>query len=148
MKDEQSVRIFLLYLRYRYKLSAMQTKTEFLIWDKIVNSAKQRFDYALYSNKFKGLETDVFDTLVLHIIVGFACGECHETISTNLHNELQHIGFDIRDEIIDTIVEDKHVLFSSEIYAAYLTFSMLEDGCSEFEVLGCVTDLLESQRVY
>lgn len=126
----------------------MQTTTEFLIWDKIVTSAKQKFDYELYSNKFKHMDADVFDTLILHIIVGFASGECHETISTNLHNELQHIGFDIRDEIIDTIIHDKHMVFSGEIYAAYLTFSMLEDGNSEFEILGCITDLLESPKVY
>lgn len=126
----------------------MQTKTEFLIWDKIVNSAKQRFDYDLYANKFKNLGSpDVFDTLVLHIIVGFASGECHETISTNLHNELQYVGMPVRDEIIDTIVQDKHVLFSREIYAAYLTFSMLEDGESEFEILGCITDLLENPKI-
>ncbi|WP_164112708.1 MULTISPECIES: hypothetical protein [Sphingobacterium] len=126
----------------------MQTKTEFLIWDKIVNSAKKRFDYELYANRFKGLDPDIFDKLILHIIVGFASGECHESISTNLHNELQHIGFETRDEIIDTIIQDKHIVFSCEIYAAYLTFSMLEDGESEIEILGYVTDLLESPRVY
>lgn len=126
----------------------MQTKTEFLIWDKIVNSAKRRFDYELYSNRFKSLDPDIFDKLVLHIIVGFASGECHESISTNLHNELQYIGFETRDQIIDTIIEDKHIVFSNEIYAAYLTFSMLEDGESEVEILGYVTDLLESPRVY
>ena len=123
----------------------MQTKTEYLIWDKIVNSAKQRFDFALYATK---LDPDTLDKLILHIIVGFASGECHESISTNLHNELVHIGIDVRDEIVDTIVADKHVLFSGEIYAAYLTFSMLEDGNSEFEILGYVTDLLESTRIY
>ncbi|ERJ59589.1 hypothetical protein [Sphingobacterium paucimobilis] len=126
----------------------MQTKTEFLIWDKIVNSAKKRFDYDLYANKFKNQDPDIFDKLVLHIIVGFASGECHETISTNLHNELQHVGVEIRDQIIDTIVQDKHIVFSGEIYAAYLTFSMLEDGHSEIEILGYVTDLLESPKVY
>lgn len=126
----------------------MQTTTEFLIWDKIVNSAKKKIDYELYSNKFRHMGTDIFDTLVLHIIVGFASGECHDSISTNLHNELQHIGLEIRDEIIDTIIYDKHIVFSSEIYAAYLAFSMLEDGCSEYEILGCVTDLIESPKVY
>ena len=124
----------------------MQTKTEFLIWDKIVNSAKTRFDHELYAHKFDNQQ--IFDKLILHIIVGFASGECHENIATNLHNELQHIGLDIREEVIDTIVEDKHVLFSAEIYAAYLTFSMLEDGSNEIEILGYVTDLLESPRVY
>lgn len=124
----------------------MQTKTEYLIWDKIINSAKKRFDHELYAHKFDNQE--IFDKLILHIIVGFASGESHETISTNLHNELQHIGLDIREEVIDTIVEDKHVVFSAEIYATYLTFSMLEDGDNEIEILGYVTDLLESPRVY
>lgn len=126
----------------------MHTTTEFLIWDKIVNSAKQKFDYELYSNKFRHLGDDVFDTMLLHIIAGFASGECHESISTNLHNELQHIGLEIRDEIIDTIIEDKHDVFSCEIYAAYIAFSMLEEGNSEFEVLGYVTNLLESPKVH
>ncbi|MFZ4862993.1 hypothetical protein ACL9RF_12505 [Sphingobacterium sp. Mn56C] len=126
----------------------MQTKTEFLIWDKIVHSAKKRFDYNLYANRFKNFDAEIFDKLILHIIVGFASGECHESIATNLHNELKFIGLDLREDILDTIVEDKHSLFSSEIYAAYLTFSMLEDGHNETEILGYVTDLLESPQIY
>lgn len=122
----------------------MQTQTEFLIWDKIVCSAKKRFKANLYGNKLKNIEPEIFDKLVLHIVLGFASGEEHETISTNLHNELEHIGIHVREGIIDTIIADKHDVFSAEIYAAYLTFSMLEDGESEHEVLGCVTTLLET----
>ncbi|MCT1526387.1 MULTISPECIES: hypothetical protein [Sphingobacterium] len=126
----------------------MQTKTEYLIWDKIVSSAKSRFDAELYANKFKNMQPELFDKLVLHIIVGFASGEDHESISTNLHNELDHLGIDVREGIIDTIISDKHIVFSPEIYAAYLTFSMLEDGASEAEVLGYVCDLLENPHIY
>lgn len=124
----------------------MQTKTEFLIWDKIVNSAKKRFDYEEYVHHFS--DTEVYDKLILHIIVGFASGESHDTISTNLHNELHHIGIVVNENFIDSIISEKHVEFSSEIYAAYLTFSMLEDGDNEIEILGYVTDLLESPKVY
>ncbi|MFZ4263482.1 hypothetical protein ACFRAE_15690 [Sphingobacterium sp. HJSM2_6] len=126
----------------------MQTKTEYLIWDKIVSSAKSRFDADLYSTKFKTMKPELYDKLILHIILGFASGEDHENISIMLHNELDHLGIDVREGIIDTIVSDKHVLFSAEIYAAYLTFSMLEDGSSEIEVLGYVTDLLENPQIY
>src|SRR5690606_40325371 len=59
----------------------MQTTTEYLIWDKIVASAKSRFDAKLYSNKFKNLQPESFDKLILHIIVGFASGEDHESIA-------------------------------------------------------------------
>ena len=125
----------------------MQTTTEYLIWDKIVASAKSRFDADLYATKLKNMSPEVYDKLILHIIVGFASGEEHQNIALNLHNELEFIGIDVREGIIDTIISDKHVVFSAEIYAAYLTFSMLEDGASEAEVLGYVIDLLENPKI-
>jgi len=125
----------------------MHTTTEYLIWDKIVNSARQRIDLNDYGDPVRQITPNVLDTLILHIIAAFASGEDHCTISTNLHNELQHIGIDVYEETIDKIISDKHVVFSSEIYAAYLTFSMLEDGHSEADVLDCVTDLLDAPKV-
>lgn len=125
----------------------MQTKTEFLIWDKIVKSAKQKFDYDQYLGFFT--DTKIYDQLILHIIIAFASGESHRTIATNLHNELHHIGFTMRIDEVADLIEDKHIVFSSEIYAAYLTFSLMEQGDnSEYEILGYVTDLLESPKIY
>lgn len=122
----------------------MQTKTEFLIWDKIVCSAKKRFDNTRYVKKLGNIDPEIYDKLVLHIILGFACGEDHESIATNLHNELEHIGIDIREDVIDKVLADKHEACSGEIYAAYIAFTMLENGDNIHEVLGCVTDLLEN----
>lgn len=124
----------------------MQTKTEFLIWDKIVNSAKQRFDYDQYLHFFES--SKIYDQLILHIIIAFASGESHEAIVVNLHNELHHIGFTMREDEVADLIDDKHFVFSNEIYAAYLTFSMMEHGDSEFEILGCITDLLESPKIF
>jgi len=126
----------------------MHTKTEYLIWDKIVHSAKNRIDVNTYGEKAAKISPEILDKLLLHIIVAFASGEDHCSISTNLHNELQHIGIAVNEEVIDNIIADKHVVFSAEIYAAYLTFSMLEDGHTEQEVLGYVADLLDSPKVY
>lgn len=126
----------------------MHTKTEYLIWDKIVNSAKGRINIDDYGEKAKTISPEILDKLILHIIAAFASGEEHCNISTNLHNELHHIGIDVHEEVIDKIVSDKHVVFSAEIYAAYLTFSMLEDGHTEQEVLGYVTDLLDTPKIH
>lgn len=126
----------------------MHTKTEYLIWDKIVNSAKGRIDIDDYGEKAKTISPEILDKLILHIIAAFASGEEHCSISTNLHNELHHIGIEVHEEVIDKIVSDKHVVFSAEIYAAYLTFSMLEDGHTEQEVLGYVTDLLDTPKIH
>ena len=126
----------------------MHTKTEYLIWDKIVSSAKKRIDLKSYGEKATHIRPEILDKLILHIIAAFASGEEHSTISTNLHNELHHIGIDVNEDFIDKIISDKHVVFSAEIYATYLTFSMLEDGHSEQEVLGYISDLLDSPKVH
>lgn len=124
----------------------MHSKTEYLIWDKIVHSAKTRIDIASLGEKATNIPEEIMDTLILHIIAGFASGEEHDTISTNLHNELRHIGIDVQESTVDAIIEDKHQVFNAEIYATYLTFSMLESGHSEQEILGYVTELLDSPR--
>src|SRR5690606_41226584 len=82
---------------------AMHTKTEYLIWDKIVNSAKRRIDINDYGEKATKISTEILDKLILHIIAAFASGEGHSTISTNLHNELHHIGMDVNEDVIDKI---------------------------------------------
>ncbi|MCY4780578.1 hypothetical protein ORI89_13025 [Sphingobacterium sp. UT-1RO-CII-1] len=119
------------------------SETEYQIWDKIVHSAKRRVDLSEYGEKITDLSPKILDPLILHIIAAFASGEDHCSISTNLHNELQHIGVHVYEETIDKIIADKHIVFSAEIYATYLTFSMLEDGYSEDEVLSYVCELLD-----
>lgn len=123
-------------------INIMQTTTEFLIWDKIVNSAKKRYDYEQYLSFFE--DPHIYDQLLLHIIIAFASGESHDSISLNLHNELHHIGFTMREDEVADLIKDKHVVFSNEIYASYLAFSLMEDGQSDIEILGHVTSLLES----
>jgi len=126
----------------------MHTQTEYLIWDKIVSSARKRINISDYGEKATQISPEILDKLILHIIAAFASGEDHGTIATNLHNELHHIGIEVNEDFIDRIVADKHVVFSAEIYAAYLTFSMLEDGHTEQEVLGYVADLLDSPKIH
>lgn len=126
----------------------MHSKTEYLIWDKIVHSAKTRVDISTIGVRASKIHPEIMDQLILHMIAGFASGEDHYTIATSLHNELRHIGIEVDEDTIDEIIADKHIVFSAEIYAAYLTFSMLEDGHTEHEVLGYITELLDRPTVY
>lgn len=59
----------------------MHTKTEYLIWDKIVHSAKNRIDVNTYGEKAAKISPEILDKLLLHIIVAFASGEDHCSIS-------------------------------------------------------------------
>jgi len=63
----------------------METKAEYQIWDTIVNSAKTKFDYKHIRAMFKKEDDEITDKFLFHIIAGFACGENHQTISTNLN---------------------------------------------------------------
>lgn len=62
----------------------MQPSLEYEIWDSIVNSAKTKFDYNHILSLFKQTDSEIIDKFLFHILVAFACGEDHETISTNL----------------------------------------------------------------
>lgn len=126
----------------------MHSETEHLIWDKIVNSARQRININDYGEAAAAIDGEVLDKMILHIIAAFASGEDHCTISTNLYNELKHIGVHVYEETVDRIIEDKHIVFSAEIYATYLTFSLLESGYSEEDVMDSVNDLLDAPKIH
>ncbi len=117
----------------------METKAEYQIWDTIVNSAKTKFDYKHIRAMFKKEDDEITDKFLFHIVAGFACGENHQTISTNLFNELQSIHF-------DRVIADKHVKFSPEIYATYLAFSMLEDGEDVDTITEIINNLLQLDK--
>jgi hypothetical protein len=124
----------------------METKAEYQIWDTIVNSAKTKFDYKHIRAMFKKEDEEITDKFLFHIIAGFACGENHQTISTNLFNELQSIHFECNEEQIDRFIADKHVKFSPEIYATYLAFSMLEDGEDVDNITEIINNLLQLDK--
>lgn len=121
----------------------MEATLEYEIWDSIVNSAKTRFDYKHILSLFKGTDSEIIDKFLFHVLVAFACGEDHATISTNLFNELQQIGFDCNEQQIDGFIADKHQTFSIEIYATYIAFSLLEDGEDPAIISATIQDLLK-----
>lgn len=124
----------------------MQLKDELLIWDTIVEHAKTKIDYPYYSKMFEGQDEHVLEKFLFHILAAFASGESHSTISTNLHNELINVGFNFTEKQIDEFIEDKHVVFSPEIYATYLTFHMLEEGVDVEEVSQSVDAVLQLSK--
>ncbi|UIR56683.1 hypothetical protein LZQ00_02440 [Sphingobacterium sp. SRCM116780] len=121
----------------------MEASVKHEIWDSIVNSAKTKFDYQHILSLFKKSDNEIVDKFLFHILVAFASGEDHATISTNLFNELQQIGFDCTEQQIDAFIADKHEKFSIEIYATYIAFSLLEDGEDVHAIALTIHDLLK-----
>lgn len=121
----------------------MQLKKELTIWHTIVEQAKSKFDYAYFKDLFNQINEEMMDKLLFHILAAFASGEEHNTISTNLLNELHHLGYEIKEEEIDRFLSDKHVVFSTEIYATYLAFHMLEEEADIEEIISSVNEVLD-----
>lgn len=124
----------------------MEASVNHQIWDSIINSAKTKFDYNHVVSLFNNPDDELIDQFLFHIIAGFASGEEHTSISTNLFNELQQIGFVCSEQQIDEFIYDKHLRFSAEIYATYLAFSLLEDGEDLQTISSTIDSLLKPEE--
>lgn len=120
----------------------MNTPIEDQIWDRIITSAKSKFDYESFQAKFKNFNEAIPERIVFHLIVSYASGEEEEYISENLKNELTSIGYQYEDQNVYNFVKKNHEAFSAEIYAAYLAFSLLEEGEEQHKILETVSTLL------
>lgn len=124
----------------------MEASVKHQIWDSIISSAKKKFDYNHVITLFDNTDHELIDQFLFHVIAGFASGEEHASIATNLFNELQQVGFQCSEQQIDTFIYDKHQVFSAEIYATYLAFSLLEDGEDTETILSTVESLLKAEE--
>lgn len=115
------------------------TKTaEELIWDTITDSAKKRFDYDAFENKFG----DHADYILFMTIVGYSIDESKEVITGNILSQVLMSGYKTnRDEIYD-FIRDKEEKLKFEIFAANLAGRMLENGDDPIDVLQSINKIL------
>jgi hypothetical protein len=116
--------------------------SEDLIYNRITESAKKRFDYKNFESDFEGLPKNIPENLIFGVIAGYANGDTKETIAAKLLNEILMMGFIInREEFID-FVDNKKKLFGLEIYVLQLSTSMLDNGDHPSDVLKSVNQFL------
>lgn len=120
----------------------MNKTIEDLIYDRITDSAKLKFEYAEFAMDFKDLPKHVPENILFGVIAGFASGESNETVVAKLFNDILMMGFMVdRKELVD-FVEGKEKLFALEIYVLQLASTMLENGDNPHGVLSAVNQLL------
>jgi hypothetical protein len=117
-------------------------KTEDLIWDRITNNAKNKFDYVSFKNNFKETNKHVAENILFKIIFGFASHKTKKTISLELFNEILLLGYNWKLEDIQIFVDDKDHLFELEIYATQLVNAMLQEGKDPRSVLTSINQIL------
>ena len=116
---------------------------EEIIWNKIINSAKSKFDYFSFYEQFTGIDnTELPDNILLMILVSFASGELKEKISRKISNELMKTGLLWKEEDIIKFLSDKDEVLELEIFATRIAGELLEDGEDSKEVLKSITQLL------
>lgn len=120
----------------------MEKTIEDLIYNRITDSAKLKFDYAEFAMGFEGMPNHVPENFLFGVIAGFASDDSKETVVAKLFNEVLMMGFMVdRKELID-FVEGKEKLFSLEIYVLQLASTMLQNGDDPLGVLNSVNQLL------
>jgi hypothetical protein len=112
--------------------------TEELIWNKITNSAKGRFDYSTFQEDFP-FDPDM---IIFKIIIGFAANNEKEIIVLELFNEILIIGYTWDKKELLQFVEEKEKLFKLEIFVARLAINMLNEGTDPVAVYNSICKLL------
>lgn len=113
-----------------------------LIFDRITNSAKTRFDYKKFESDFEGLPHHVAENFLFAIIAGFATGKDEKEISLKLFNDILMMGFIFEKNQLEEFLIDKKKLLSKEIFVMQTSLGMLDDNSDEIAVLNFVNQLL------
>lgn len=105
--------------------------TEEQLWDKITESAKQKFDFNSLLAKFPFEEENkikIADNMLWKIIHDLAFGKSAKVLGMEFFNEFAKLGIHWKPEDIDTFLSDKKTLFAKEIFATKTITQMLNDG--------------------
>jgi len=116
---------------------------EDLIWNRITDSAKKKFDYKTFESEFNKIDDNIAENIIFQIIVGFASDKTEEIIALELYNQMLMTGFVWQLDEIQKFIEDKKSLLKIEIYSAQLASSMLQDDNDPLSVLNGINQLLQ-----
>lgn len=117
---------------------------EDIIWDRITQSAISKFDYATFRERLKTATDDetVAENIVFLSIIEFASGKTENEVAEVLYNQIVLSGFVWEFDEVKHFLENKKQVFSIEIYAVNLAYSLLEETKDPALVLTAVNQLL------
>ena len=93
--------------------------TEELIWNRITNSAKTRFDYTSFADKFNEIDENIAENILFKIIVGFAVKKTKTELSHELFNDVLLIGYKWDLKEIHDFINDIEELLKLEFYVSW-----------------------------
>jgi hypothetical protein len=115
------------------------------IWDTITNSAKNRFDYKSFEAGFRLEDGKIPENILFQVIVRLASGETKESVAAHLKTEALLLGCSFEDHVLESLLEHKEKELKTEIHAAQLAHTMLENGAHPDAVLETVHKLFDTQ---
>lgn len=117
---------------------------EDMIWDRITQSAISKFDYAAFRQDLESATDDenVAENIVFLTIIEFASSKTEKEVAETIYNQIVLTGFVWEFDRIEAYLEGKKQLFSVEIYACNLAYSLLEETKDPALVLTAVNQLL------
>ena len=113
-----------------------------LVLQTTLDSAKKKFDYALFEKDFVKLDKELAEIILAKIILGFASEENEELIAEKLFNTILPYQMIWEKTEILGFVAEKKKLFASEIFATKIVSSMLQEGAEPAAILNSLNQLL------
>ena len=117
-----------------------------IIWEAITESAKNKFDYNSFADRFEDhYDDDAADYVLFNMISSFANNFKIEAIQLNIFNQMTEYGVKCKEKEIKKFIEGKEELFKIEIQAVKFTYELLSESTDVNAILQKVKEFLNSK---
>lgn len=122
---------------------AQSDPVHLLISNAIIESTKRRFDYETFAEDFNEIDEGIAPDVIWEVIVNFASGESSAILIEKIFSRFLIMGFTWDRKAINEFVYDKEEVFTLEISALKMAWTMLSAGASEYSVLEFIQKFLK-----
>ena len=120
---------------------------EDMVWNKITNSAKTRFDYDSFNEAFDDFGNDnISENILFMIVAGYAEEKSSNELAEQINNELLPLGCMFSDDDLQDLLLNKSSELKSEILATSLAANLLNQGRQVPEILVQVDRILAEPK--
>jgi hypothetical protein len=99
-----------------------------LIWERIINSAKSKIDYASFSKSFNEIVPDSAEHILINILEDIANEVSVEIIALKIKNNIMVQGYMLQESQLQQLIEGILPLIEYEILAIKDAVQMVKDG--------------------
>lgn len=114
-----------------------------IVWDRITDSAKTRFDYDALVSAFDEVgNAAMAENLLFQILVGLATEKDEEILAAELTSQLMILGIEVGDDSILELIREIRPSAVKEVLATEMALALFHEGNDPIDVLAAISSVL------